>query len=149
MGRPRVITSGFGSWPLSHNPSNGSVADGLSATTSVPPRTTVSGQFDGPGRPVTRVYCAFPPIWVYNPAMASPASVTNIEADVTQVLADYYRAFSTLEVQAVLPYFHEPSLLIGPKEGFVAKFGSRVARVKNPWRSRRQIRSRDVNTQAR
>jgi hypothetical protein len=32
-----------------------------------------------------------------------------------RTLADYYRAFSTLEVQAVLPYFHEPSLLISPQ----------------------------------
>jgi len=27
-------------------------------------------------------------------------------AAVTQVLTDYYRAFSTLDAQAVLPYFH-------------------------------------------
>lgn len=32
-----------------------------------------------------------------------------------RTLADSYRAFSTLEVQAVLVYFHEPSLLISPK----------------------------------
>jgi ketosteroid isomerase-like protein len=36
------------------------------------------------------------------------------EAAVTQVLADYYSAFSTLDVRAILPYFHEPALLIGP-----------------------------------
>ena len=36
------------------------------------------------------------------------------EAAVTQVLADYYRAFSTLDVQAILPYFHQPAFLIGP-----------------------------------
>ena len=36
------------------------------------------------------------------------------EAVVTQVLADYYSAFSTLDVQAILPYFHQPVLLIGP-----------------------------------
>lgn len=36
-----------------------------------------------------------------------------------QVLTDYFAAFSTLEVHAFLPYFHEPSLLIGP-EGMVA-----------------------------
>ena len=29
----------------------------------------------------------------------------------TAVLADYYRAFSTLEIQAILPYFHEPCLM--------------------------------------
>jgi hypothetical protein len=32
-----------------------------------------------------------------------------------QLLADYYRDFSTLNVQSILPYFHEPSLLIGPQ----------------------------------
>jgi hypothetical protein len=32
-----------------------------------------------------------------------------------QVIADYYRDFSTLNVQAILPYFHEPSLLVGPQ----------------------------------
>lgn len=34
---------------------------------------------------------------------------------VSQVLADYYRDFSTLDVHAILPYFHEPSLLVGPQ----------------------------------
>jgi ketosteroid isomerase-like protein len=36
------------------------------------------------------------------------------KAAVTQVLTDYYRAFSHLDVQAILPYFHQPALLIGP-----------------------------------
>jgi ketosteroid isomerase-like protein len=39
------------------------------------------------------------------------------EADKTaaaKVLTDYYRAFSTLDAQAVLPYFHEPSQLVSP-----------------------------------
>src|SRR5579859_4488312 len=35
-------------------------------------------------------------------------------AAVTEVLTDYYRAFSTLDAQAVLPYFHEPSQLVSP-----------------------------------
>jgi len=39
--------------------------------------------------------------------------MTNEEA-VTKVLSDYYAAFSTLSVQAILPYFHEPALLVGP-----------------------------------
>jgi hypothetical protein len=34
---------------------------------------------------------------------------------VNQVIADYYRDFSTLNVQAILPYFNEPSLLVGRK----------------------------------
>ena len=33
---------------------------------------------------------------------------------VTRVLTDYYNAFSKLDVQRILPYFHEPSFLIGP-----------------------------------
>ena len=36
-------------------------------------------------------------------------------AAVTRVLEDYYRAFSTLDVQAILPYYHEPSLLVTPQ----------------------------------
>jgi hypothetical protein len=35
------------------------------------------------------------------------------------VLADYYTAFSTLNVDAILPYFHDPALLIG-RQGVVA-----------------------------
>jgi uncharacterized NTF2-like protein DUF6841 len=50
---------------------------------------------------------------------------------VNQVIADYYRDFSTLNVQAILPYFNEPSLLVGPQgviaipnhEALVAVFG--------------------------
>ena len=37
-----------------------------------------------------------------------------------QTLLDYYAAFSTLEVSAILPYFHEPSLLMGPQGAFAA-----------------------------
>ena len=35
-------------------------------------------------------------------------------------LLDYYAAFSTLEVSAVLPYFHEPALLMGSQGVFAA-----------------------------
>ena len=34
------------------------------------------------------------------------------KAAVVQMLTDYYSAFSTLEAQAVGPYFHEPSQLV-------------------------------------
>lgn len=34
---------------------------------------------------------------------------------VNQIIAHYYRDFSTLNVQLILPYFHEPSLLVGPQ----------------------------------
>jgi ketosteroid isomerase-like protein len=40
--------------------------------------------------------------------------MTNEEA-IIKVLSDYYAAFSTLDVQAILPYFHEPALLVGPQ----------------------------------
>jgi hypothetical protein len=36
-------------------------------------------------------------------------------AALNQFIADYYRDFSTLNVQAILPYFSEPSLLVGPQ----------------------------------
>ena len=38
----------------------------------------------------------------------------NDEEAVKQVLSDYYNSFSTLDVQSILPYFHQPALLIGP-----------------------------------
>jgi hypothetical protein len=44
----------------------------------------------------------------------------NEKLAVLRVLTDYYAAFSTLDVQAFLPYFHEPSLLIGPQDVFAA-----------------------------
>ena len=40
--------------------------------------------------------------------------MNNNEEDVKQVLTDYYKAFSTLNVQSILRYFHRPALLIGP-----------------------------------
>ena len=36
------------------------------------------------------------------------------ETAVGQMLGEYYRAFSTLNVQAILPYLDEPALLVGP-----------------------------------
>ena len=38
----------------------------------------------------------------------------NDEEAVKQVLSDYYNSFSTLDVQSILRYFHQPALLIGP-----------------------------------
>ena len=46
-----------------------------------------------------------------------------------RVLAEYYTAFSTLQVQAVLPYFHEPSLFISPQGVFAAPTLSEVTTV--------------------
>src|SRR5262245_1023407 len=49
------------------------------------------------------------------------------EAAVSRMLTDYYSTFSTLDVQAILPYYHEPCLLVGP-QGAVA-LPSRAALV--------------------
>lgn len=54
------------------------------------------------------------------------------EADVTKVLADYYSAFSTLDVQAMLPYFHQPSLLVGPPGVLAAPTSAVLASIFAP-----------------
>jgi len=56
----------------------------------------------------------------------------NEEPTVLQVLADYYAAFSTLNVEAFLPYFHEPSLLIGPQGVFAAPTHAVLASAFSP-----------------
>jgi hypothetical protein len=38
------------------------------------------------------------------------------ETGLIHVLAEYYSGFSTLDIQAIVPYFHQPALLIAPKE---------------------------------
>lgn len=53
----------------------------------------------------------FPPLGMV--PSSSVAAGDDKEA-VIRVLSDYYNAFSKLDVQAVLPYFHEPCFLIGP-----------------------------------
>lgn len=44
----------------------------------------------------------------------------NNQRAVIRTLLGYYAAFNTLEVPAILPYFHEPSLLLGPQGAFAA-----------------------------
>lgn len=58
--------------------------------------------------------------------MSSLGTAVNEDAAL-RTLIDYYRAFSTLEVQAVSPYFHEPSLLISPQGVFAAPTFAGVA----------------------
>ena len=69
----------------------------------------------------------------------------NDEAAVTTVLEAYYRAFSTLEVEAVLPYFHEPTVLIGPQGVYAAptrtELGAALAPVMEGFRTRGYGRS--------
>ena len=54
------------------------------------------------------------------------------EAAVTQVLADYYIAFSTLDVQAILPYFHQPAFLIGPAGVFAVPSSAALTSIFAP-----------------
>src|SRR5579863_4172241 len=58
-----------------------------------------------------------------------------------RTLADYYRAFSRLEVQAVLPYFHEPALLISPQGVLAAPTLAALAGIFAP--AMEGLRSRD------
>ena len=58
--------------------------------------------------------------------MLLPESVTE-ETAVTLFLTHYYRDFSSLDIQAILPYFHEPSLIIGPQGVFAAPTRSVLA----------------------
>jgi ketosteroid isomerase-like protein len=64
--------------------------------------------------------------------MGSPSSDIKGEAAATQVLADYYSAFSTLEVRAILPYFHEPALFIGPQGVFAATTSAELTAAFKP-----------------
>jgi ketosteroid isomerase-like protein len=63
--------------------------------------------------------------------MASSESVTD-ETAVKLFLADYYRDFSSLDIPAILPYFHEPCLIIGPQGVFAAPTRSVLASAFTP-----------------
>ena len=59
--------------------------------------------------------------------MVSPQPVGKGDiAAVTRVLTDYYNAFSTLDVQAILPYYHEPSLRRGRRDAHACRTGGYV-----------------------
>jgi ketosteroid isomerase-like protein len=60
-----------------------------------------------------------------------------------RMLADYYVAFSTLDVQAILPYFHEPSLLMGPQGVIAAPTVAVVAAAFKP--TMEGLRTRDFD----
>jgi len=54
------------------------------------------------------------------PALGILASVSrpageDDKAAVTRVLNDYYSAFSTLDMQAFVPYYHEPCFIVAPQ----------------------------------
>jgi hypothetical protein len=63
--------------------------------------------------------------------MALPASDTDQKV-VTQFLTDYYRDFSSLDIDAILPYFHEPCLIIGPQGVLAAPTRSVLATSLTP-----------------
>jgi ketosteroid isomerase-like protein len=50
----------------------------------------------------------------------SETAIMTDEGAVARALDDYYAAFSTLDPQAILPCFHEPSMLVGPQGVFAA-----------------------------
>jgi len=56
----------------------------------------------------------------------------NDEAAVIQVLRDYYRAFSSLDLQKILPFIHEPALLMAPQGVVAAPTRTEVAAVIAP-----------------
>jgi ketosteroid isomerase-like protein len=54
------------------------------------------------------------------------------QAAVTQTMTEYYGAFSTLDIAAILPYFHEPAMLISPQGVFPAPTRADLATVFEP-----------------
>ena len=56
----------------------------------------------------------------------------NNEDAVKQIIADYYKAFSTLNVQSILYYFHQPALLIGPPGVFALPTAEAVVPIFGP-----------------
>jgi ketosteroid isomerase-like protein len=64
--------------------------------------------------------------------MASPGVSQVDEAAVMQVLGDYYRAFSSLDLQKILPFIHEPALLMAPQGVVAAPTRTEVAAVIAP-----------------
>ena len=70
-------------------------------------------------------------------------------AAIAQMLTDYYSAFSTLDAQAVLPFFHEPSQLVTPAGVVPTPTRAAVAAAFQPvmegLRSRNFARSELIN----
>jgi hypothetical protein len=75
-----------------------------------------------------------------NRSMALPRSLSNDQAEAVRVLHEYYSAFSTLNVEAVLPYFHEPALLMGLEGAFAATSHTLLATVLAPGMESLQAR---------
>lgn len=54
------------------------------------------------------------------------------EAAITQTLVDYYRAFSTLDANSAVEYFHEPAMLMNRQGVFAAPTRPELAAVFTP-----------------
>jgi hypothetical protein len=74
--------------------------------------------------------------------MDLPDTTVNEDAAL-RILADYYTAFSTLDVQAILPYFNEPSLLISSRGVIAAPTVAVVAAAFKP--TMEGLRNRDFS----
>jgi ketosteroid isomerase-like protein len=62
------------------------------------------------------------------------------KAAVAQVLNDYYRAFSTLDAEAVKPYFHEQWQLVSPAGVGVGTTSAALAAVFQPFMEAQRAR---------
>ncbi len=63
--------------------------------------------------------------------MSAPETAADDDAALL-MLADYYRAFSTLDAEAILPFFHEPSMLISSRGVIAAPTAAAVAAAFKP-----------------
>ena len=64
--------------------------------------------------------------------MTVPSSIMDDETAVTKFLVGYYRDFSSLDIQAIVPYFNEPCLIIGPQRVVAAPTHSILASAFTP-----------------
>jgi ketosteroid isomerase-like protein len=62
------------------------------------------------------------------------------EIAVREMLEEYYRAFSTLNIRAILPLLHEPALLIGPQGVFPLPTPSEIEPIFGPVMENLQTR---------
>jgi len=54
------------------------------------------------------------------------------EIAVSEALEEYYRAFSTLNIREILPFLHEPSLVMGPQGVFPLATASAIKPIFGP-----------------
>lgn len=71
-------------------------------------------------------------LWLAKELCVSDNPVLNDNAALTQVLNDYYKTFSTLNLDAIYPYFHTPALIVGPAGVFAIANPEDLATVFGP-----------------